>query len=472
MSPLSRLAALPALLLACAFFCFLVTVADVPAGPKETPPQAIYHKDREHLWNRVHAAFFVRTGPDDRSYGEDRLEPLLWSESKYLLEGKTADRAAAVLGEFLRDKGEALIDDPLKRAILQRDLWLVSNWLAGKPDDDRKRLDPLLAQVIRRLALTSEQIAKLPDNYAATVASKKHADRFDAEKPERSYLPADMFMTDGPWVCVGRTDGPTAPFHLREDGGSRFTNSAFLIFLKLPGSRDKTLEFLKTLAAFDKPLVLPNADEKTKRSLSYLPNPAMPQWPTGTEVALVRRAMLIDSSRKVVVSPLTESVQLRAMSTDAPTLTAETIDKITGRKGTGGQAFAEFRLSRAEVFGGKTGGLLDVSGERDFKTGFNAHPWDEFDQSPNKDRPFPQRAMPFATNRASCIGCHSPPGVYGFNSIQGFAFGLPGIVRNEDGDELERHVLAAMTVEKVEKAAVKWKEGQPGWVALRKLLPE
>ncbi len=470
MSLLSRLAALPTLLLACA--CFLVTVADVPAGPKETPPQAIYHKDREHLWNRVHAAFFVRTGPDDRSYGEDRLEPLLWSESKYLLEGKTAERAVAVLEEFLRDKGEALIDDPLKRAMLQRDLWLISNWLSGKPDDDRKRLDPLLAQVIRRLALTSEQIAKLADNYAATVASKKHAEGFDAEKPERSYLPADLFKTDGPWVCVGRTDGPTAPFHLREDGGSRFTNSAFLIFLKLPGSRDKTLEFLKTLAAFDKPLVLPNADEKTKRSLSHLPNPAMPQWPKGTEVALVRRAMLIDSSRKVVASPLTESVQLRAMSTDAPALTAETIDKITGRKGTGGQVFAEFQLRRAGLPGGKTGELRDVSEDRDFKTGFSSHTFDEFEQPLDKDRPFPQRALPFANNRTSCLVCHSAPGVYGFNSIQGFAFGLPGIVRDEDGDELKRHVLAAMTVEKVEQAAVQWKEGQPGWVALRKLLPE
>ena len=471
MSPLSRLALSPTPFLTCA--C-LIMVALAPAAPKEndTSPQAIYHKDRVHVWNRVHAAFFVRTGLDGRSYGEDRLEPLLWSDSKYLLEGKTADRAAAVLEEFLRDKGETLIDDPSKRAILQRDLWLVSNWLAGKPDDDRKRLDPLLAQVIRRLALTPEQIAKLPDNYAATVASKAFADKFDAEKPERSYLPADMFETDGPWVCVGRAVGPTAPFHLLEDGGNRFTNSAFLIFLKLPGGRDKTLEFLKTLAAFDKPLVLPNADEKTKRSLSHLPNPAMPQWPKGTEVALVRRAMLIDSSRKVVVSPLTESVQLRAMSTDAPALTAETIGKITGRKGTGGQAFAEFQLRRAGLLGGKTRGLRDVSEDRDFKTGFSSHMFDEFEQPLDNDRPFPQRALPFANNRASCVVCHSAPGVYGFNSIQGFAFGLPGVVRNEDGNELKRHALAAMTVEKVEKAAVKWKEGQPGWAALRKLLPE
>lgn len=473
MSPLAKLAVFPAVLLAWA--CLVATVGRVPAGPKEkhTPPRAIYDKDPDHLWNRVHAAFMVRIGPDGRSYGEDRLEPLLWSDSKYLLEGKAADRVAAVLEEFLRDKGEALIDDPSKRAVLQRDLWLLANWLAGEPDDDaRKRLGPLLAKVIRRLALTPEQIAKLPDSYAATVASKQYADRFDSEKPERPYLPADMFTTDGPWVCVGRTDGPTAPFHLREGGGNPFTNSAFFIFLKLPGGRDKALEFLKALAAFDKPLLHPNADEKTKGSLSQLPNPAMPQWPKGTEVALVRRAMLIDSSRKVVASPLTESVQLRAMSTDAPALTAETIEKIAARKGTGGQAFAELRLSRTELFGGKTGGLRDVSGERDFKTGFNSHPWDEFDRPPNQDRPFPEQSQPFANNRASCNGCHSAPGVYGFNSVQGFAFGLPGIVRDYGGGKRRPEVLAAMKTDAVEEAAVKWKEKQPGWMALRKLLPE
>jgi hypothetical protein len=396
----------------------------------------------------------------------------LWSESKDLLEGRHADRAAAVLEEFLRDKGESLIENPLKRAMLQRDLWLVANWLTEKPDDDAsKRLGTLLAKTIGRLALTPEQIAKLPDNYAATVASKKYAGKLDVEKPERSYLPADMFKADGPWVCVGRTDGPTAPFHLREGGGNAFTNSVFLIFLKLPGGREKTLEFLKTLAAFDKPLMVPNADEATRRTYTHLPNAALPPWPKGTEVALVRRALLIDSSRNVVASPLTESVQLRAMSTDAPALTADTLEKIAVRKGTGGQAFAEFRLSRAELFEGKTGGLRDVSNERDFKTGFNAHPWDEFDRPAEKDRPFPERAMPFVNNRASCIGCHSAPGVYGFNSIPGFAFGFAKTVRSEDAKKHDPHVLAAMTPKQVEKAAVEWKESQPGWKVLRARLP-
>jgi hypothetical protein len=38
--------------------------------------------------------------------------------------------------------------------------------------------------------------------------------------------------------------------------------------------------------------------------------------------------------------------------------------------------------------------------------------------------------------------------------------------------ELTSHSLAAMPIEKVEQAAVQWKEEQPAWHVLRKLLSE
>src|SRR5262249_10433280 len=160
----------------------------------------------------------------------------------------------------------------------------------------------------------------------------------------------------------------------------------------------------KRLAAFDKPLYLPNADEKSRRSIPNLPNPALPQWPRGTEVALVRRAMLIDSKGRVVVSPLTESVQLRVLRTRTPALTAKAVGELY-RGVPGAQAFAEFQLRRTALFAGEAGGLRDVSGERDFKTGFNAHPWDEFGDRRNPastSAPFPGRSQPFKNNRASC----------------------------------------------------------------------
>src|SRR5262249_21885367 len=165
MSPRTQAVFLTAIALA--FTSFLVPGSAGTAEPKDKEPvgTALYHRDHDHPWNRVHSALLIRVGPDGHTYGQDRLEPLLWGESKHLRGGSSADRAVAVLEEFVRGKGEALIDDPMKRAVLQRDLWLVFNWLGDNLDDPaRKRLGALLAKVIRRLALSPDQIAKLPDN--------------------------------------------------------------------------------------------------------------------------------------------------------------------------------------------------------------------------------------------------------------------------------------------------------------------
>lgn len=45
--------------------------------PKTTTSTSVYHKNSSHLWNRLHAALFVRIGPDQQVYGQDRFEPLL-----------------------------------------------------------------------------------------------------------------------------------------------------------------------------------------------------------------------------------------------------------------------------------------------------------------------------------------------------------------------------------------------------------
>ena len=97
----------------------------------------------------------------------DRLEPLLWPESKHLLDGPPHKTALAVLEEFLTQSGEKLIEDPLKRAVLQRDLWAVFDWAANpawaaNPEGDhpteRHALQHRLAKIIQRLALSAEAI--------------------------------------------------------------------------------------------------------------------------------------------------------------------------------------------------------------------------------------------------------------------------------------------------------------------------
>jgi hypothetical protein len=429
--------------------CFLVSPA--PAGPTEkpSPSRSVYHADPEHVWNRLYAALFVRVGPDGRAYGQDRLEPLLWRASKHLLQEDSNKRAVAILEEFLKNRGEKLIDDPLKRALLQRDLWLVFDWLEGKHDNFAKppleaeaasaaqeRLRRPLAAVIGRLALSPKAIQDLPDNYAAAVDSGKFARHFDPEKPDQPYLPSDLFSADGPWVCVGRPDGPVAPLHYLS-GENPFTNSVFLVFLRLPEGRTATLDYLKKLRSFTEPVAVDGGPRRA------VPNPKLPELPDGAQFALVRRALLIDSSHRVAAAPLTESVQLRVDGSGRP--------------------FHEWRLTRSLLFAGRAGGLRALGAdESDFKTGFNAHAMDEFETTSRGDS-FPGGRQ--LVVRKNCVICHEHSGVSSFNSL---FFFRGGYLR----DGARGASLSPTPVSELGGVAVKWREGRPNWTALRKLLEE
>jgi hypothetical protein len=436
------------------------------------------------LWNRLHAALFVRVGPDGRAYGQDHLEPLLWVGSRHLLEAQSHRRALALLEEFLKQKGENLVEDPLKRAVLQRDLWLVFNWLEGHHSHfhgpalteeqvraAQDRLRRPLAAVIGRLALTADQIKKLPDNYAV-ASSGAFPKQFDPEHPDKPYLPADLFAADGPWVCVGRPDGPVAPEHLRETGTNQFTNSAFLVFLKLPAGRAATVEYLKQLRSFDQPLLVKPRDTGN-RNEKYHPNPKLPPLPVGTETALVRRALLIARPNTLTATALTESVQLRVYR-EVPAMTepnlGAALDNGTpaNRRAHLWQSFHEFRLSRSLLFAGRSGGLSAIGpDERDFPTPFFLTLEDALEgrESDGRGRPFSQWAL--LPIKEDCFLCHSLPGVSSFNSYFNYRNNLNG------GDSAARPFpLSEMSVAEVAGAAVKWKGGRPHWTALRKLLAE
>jgi len=85
-----------------------------------SPAVRPYDDNGEHLWNRLHAALFVRVAADGREYGGDRVDPLLWIGSKYLLQGASHQKAIALLTEFVDTHGEKLIDNPLKRSRVSR----------------------------------------------------------------------------------------------------------------------------------------------------------------------------------------------------------------------------------------------------------------------------------------------------------------------------------------------------------------
>ncbi|HLF87984.1 MAG TPA: hypothetical protein VI451_03505, partial [Anaerolineales bacterium] len=106
-----------------------LTPVSTPTSVAAEPVWNVYHPDLQHLWNRLFHLLYGRKTPDGVEYGRDSLDPLYWSETTYLLEGSSYEQAIQLLDEFLETNGETLITDPLKRAMFQRDLWAIFDWL-------------------------------------------------------------------------------------------------------------------------------------------------------------------------------------------------------------------------------------------------------------------------------------------------------------------------------------------------------
>jgi hypothetical protein len=238
------------------------------------------------LWNRLHEALYVRLdgeGPDDP--GE--LDPFLWQRSPYLEKGERYQRAAAVLDEFLAERGDRLIADPRKRALLQRDLWVLFDTVAPSrflvaPDktDGETELAGRVAKILPRLALTADQIKGLPDNYAEAVATKKFPDWFDAGR---------LWDADGPWVLLGSQERvPLARTHVEFFGG----RSAFFVFLRLPEGRVQARKYVAELRS----------------------NGTAPKLPGGgAYFALVRQMQLIDDRGRIAMTLVMETLQIRGL---------------------------------------------------------------------------------------------------------------------------------------------------------------
>lgn len=439
----------------------------------------VYAPDPQHLWNRLHDAIFVRVGPDGKAYGHDRLDPLLWVQSKHLLEGASRDQAMSVLNEFLQTKAEKLISDPLKRALLQRDLWMVFHWLAGDHAGSqiatdqwrasREQLRGPLAEVIGHLALSPSQITGLIDNYATAVASGEYSKQYAPTQPALPYLPPDLFAADGPWVCLGRPDGPVAQRHLADF--NTFANSAFLVFLRLPSGRAATHDYLRHLVSFAGPMIVEVEDARQRTRRTEMPNPDLPQLPVGTQVAFVRRALLITDKHEAVATPLTESIQFRVYR-EVPRMSVQTQDDALvggtpgNRRAHSWQAFYEFRLSRSSLLAGRAGGLTAVANdERDFDTGLGSHGHDAFEETYDHGRSFPGSGQ--TSVMETCFACHGLPGAYSLNSFLNFR-----ISNLRDRDTPRGAKLMEMPLAKAQHTAVKWKQSRPDWTELRGLLGE
>jgi hypothetical protein len=384
----------------------------VPAASESSEKAgALYDPNPAHIWNRLYDTLLIREGPTGAKYGVDSLDPLLWRDTKHLLAQPSHARALRVLDQFLQTHAENLIQDSLKRAILQRDLWAVFDWsVQREPNDEgepsyekeRQELQIRLAEVLRRLALTSKEIESLPDNYAEAVASGVFAREYDPDHRDRAFLPPDLFEPSGPWVFIsGHGSEPVAKQHVSEFSG----RSRFLVFVRLPEGRKSTLDYFQTLWNVPQPWI-----PLSRTNNQIVVNPDLPQFPAGTQVALVRQMTLFDDHGNLVPAPITESVQIRVYRTITASkeerYESENFEELTTR---GGQAFYEITLSRPQLFANKAGGLRATGrDEREFSVRAD----DPFEPLAKSLIPLRLRTEPIFLQ---CAICHSAGGI---NSLE------------------------------------------------------
>jgi len=430
-----------------------IFAAGVLAHRHDSETVAIYDPVPTHPWNRLHAALFVRQDHNGTKYGQDSLDPLLWGFSTHLLESKSHRRAIQVLDEFLQAHAERLIQDPVRRAILQRDLWAIFDWsVARQPDRlgeptydvEKRELQIRLAEILRRLALTRKEIEALPDNYAQAVVSREFAGAYDPAHPDRPFLPPDLFDSHGPWIEMPGWDTlyhdpePAAIQHVSFFSG----RSRFLIFMRLPGGRKATFDYLRDLWNFPEPWIA-STGGRYQTDL----NPALPSFPAGTQVALVRQMTLLDNQGNLVPAPVTESVQIRVYRS----VTADNSEPQGGYEEAvrrSGQDAYEIRLSRPQLFAGKSGGLRAIGrDEKDFFI-FNAQGGDQIDVE--------WKRMPMVTQ--DCVMCHRGVGIVSLNSRHNLV--KPNSLLRDDGGDYPPRWWE-------NDGTIAWKEDRYDWFLLK-----
>ena len=333
---------------------------------RSAAPSAIYDANPQHLWNRLFAALYVRESnlpdrpggePVRRIEGGDYIDFFGWGRTTYWSSEPTSRRLNELLDEFLTSGGPDLIDEPLKRAVLQRDLWAAHDFLVSQNVrrfgslEVRRRRDALadkLARAVASLALSQEQIAALPDTYAAAVRSGHFVAEPDFTD-EADYLPHGLLTDPDEWVEIDFFQP-----NLHEDLFERFVTmhareyqgrSYFRIFCRFPGGRAELEEYLPMLErhGIDWRQAAQDGFIRLKKDA--------PQIPVGSEFALVQFMTSLDENRQPTPTRIVESIRHRIYRN----VTGEsTPDTNTGL----GMHVMEYTMKRRLLFDGlKQGGL-------------------------------------------------------------------------------------------------------------------
>jgi hypothetical protein len=298
---------------------------DLAGSLRSTEPLPLFDADRQHLWNRLFAAVTIRSSrlpsvrggpPVARIEGGDRIEFFGWGGTTYWDDPANVAQLEGLLDEFLAHEGEKLSTDPLKRVLLEHDLWTLFDFLMARhiarhgDFETRQRRNVLcrkLARAIQALALPAETLATLPDNYALALQSGRFAASHDFD-PQRDYLPPRLLSDAEEWQELDfyqaqRSEDVERRYvflHMRAFQG----RSYFRVFCRFPQGRPQLEAYLRELDA-------QGIDWRASAQHgSIILKPGAPELPAGTEVALVQFLIAIDTSLQLVPTRLVESVRL------------------------------------------------------------------------------------------------------------------------------------------------------------------
>jgi beta-lactamase regulating signal transducer with metallopeptidase domain len=270
---------------------------------KEAQPDVAAARDKADPYDTLYDVIMTRW-KNGKAYAQDETSPAVFSWSEFPFDNHTFDKFNAALDAFAglpQEKIERYSD--VQRALMQRNLWELFEttfnwkwstdwWWDGQRSFPKTHIErraiaqPKLASLIKRLALTKEQILALPNTMAATIKSGQFAEAHDPADPFKPFLPRDIHSAaESSWICLGE-DGEKIPADLHT--WNRNGRSMFLQFMRLPGGRATTLAYMERI--------------------SKRPH----QFPVGTQFALVEQPLLISKDGDLIVSPLVVAVQLRA----------------------------------------------------------------------------------------------------------------------------------------------------------------
>ena len=429
------------------------------------PSIAIYDADPNHLWNRLFAVFYLRKIANNtyartdvgwsmnrleapRWVGPDVLDPPLGYHPQFLLDDEPFTNCSALLDEFLNRHGDTLIHDPLKRALLQRDLWAVFDVLAeagqnsvipmgaiefrstspapfsAAQEKHRTILERKLAHVIHALALSRAEIESLPDTYVAAVKSGAFSDVLQTNR--YNFLPRDLINTNSGWYEILPAGpltqiGPHLPEHTLVAGG----RSVFRAFVNLPADTQDTSvlsnyvvqsvqaleesernnkvwrQFWATntiarsnvVALMQQPEVWKEfllTNRESVENLNPKPTRGPRQLPWGTQFLLLREMICLDENGQLIPSHVVESVQFRTIYWTGSSRDSSEREHRVAR---------EVELSRALLFQGQQGGLRPIPAGEPRARAYNNLGHLRVDEEGNGP---PQKDFPH-----NCAECHS-----------------------------------------------------------------